>query len=320
MIRLMCPHCQSIVQAPDSAAGHEAECTACGKTFPAPARYTPVVAVEKPPEPPPPPPVVVAAAPVDRPPPPPGLVELPLHPDSAWTESAYAHHRHIKVCPTLIAWLPAVCLVVILLLSFFPWVGAYPGGYSGYTQSPWGAMIGNFSADPVVEDMLHLESPLRTRVKWDWVMVPYLLGLLFVAFVAITERIFHKRSSSPAPQAVAWLGSIWTHRITFLTACSGALLCLLVIQMLAGFGLESGLKKEVAAEFAEKRQKAGNVTAAQNRIDIEEDMKLASYCLHRTTLLYLALVLNVLVVIALFGRMGLDRRGTKPMPRLVVEY
>ena len=323
MIRQMCPQCHSIVSVPDAAAGGTTDCPSCGKSFAVPANYTPAVVVEKPPEPPPPPlpppPVEVEAPPpVDRPPPPPGLVELHSRTAVLGMEG-YSHHRSVKVHSSLLAWFPAIALLVILVLTFFPWDGAFPGGYSGYTQSAWGALFGGFYSNPVVEDILKLESKLRTTVSWDWVMIPYLLGLIFAVYVAVAERLFHK-PTTPAPKAVAWMGTLWTHRITFLTALTGTLLCLLVIQMLAGFGLENGVRKEVATAFAEERQKAGTVTAEQNKIDIREDMVLGSYHLGRTTWFDLALVLNILALAALLGRIGMERRGAKPPPRFVVEY
>jgi len=320
LIRLLCPQCQSVVSVPDAAAGGNTDCPSCGKSFPVPTRYTPVVAVEKPPDPPAPPPPIPAESVPDRPPPPPGLVELSPQTALVHPASGYTHRRGLSVSPLFVAWAPVVGLAVILLLTFFPWIGLFPGGYSGYTQSPWGAMVGNFTSDHVIEDVLRLEGPLRQRVRWDWVMVPYLLGLIFAVFLAGAERFLHRRTSGKPPAAVAWLGSLWTKRVPFLTALSGVLLCLIVIQVLAGFGLETGLRKVLANKFAEARQNAGNVTADLNRIDIKEDMELASYRLQTTTWLSLALLLNVLVTLALLGRLGFEHRGPKPPPRVVVEY
>jgi hypothetical protein len=90
--------------------------------------------------------------------------------------------------------------------------------------------------------------------------------------------------------------------------------------MMAGFGLENGIEKVVADRYAEQRQQAGDVTADQNRITIREEMDLASLSLQRTTWFAIAFWLNILIVIALLGQIALDRRGSKPPPRFVVEY
>src|SRR5690349_13504042 len=42
-MRLICPHCMSGVTVADDAAGKEATCPNCGKTFPTPARYSAAV-------------------------------------------------------------------------------------------------------------------------------------------------------------------------------------------------------------------------------------------------------------------------------------
>ncbi|MBM3983136.1 MAG: thioredoxin, partial [Planctomycetes bacterium] len=54
-MRLICPHCMSGVSVPDDAAGKDAPCPSCGRSFPTPARYAPEVAPAPAPAPVPPP-------------------------------------------------------------------------------------------------------------------------------------------------------------------------------------------------------------------------------------------------------------------------
>lgn len=262
----------------------------------------------------------VMAALSDRPPPPPGLVEMPPRVDPAGGTPARRRQWSVTLCPQGLAWVPVIALTLTLLLTFFPWVGIYPGGIGGYVQSPWGAMVGNFTSDHVVEDLLKLEGRLRERISWDWMMVPYLLGLLLAVFLAACDR-FLPSAGSPMPSPlVAWLGSIWTQRARILPALAGALLALLVIQWLAGFSLENAIRKEVASTFAEARQQAGNVSAEQKKIDIREDMVLASYRLGHTLWCSLALAAQAIAVLALLANLALEARGKQPPPRIILEY
>lgn len=310
MIRLMCPNCQSIVSVPDSAAGGNADCPSCSKPFSVPARYTPTVAIEPPPEPPAPPTPVVEQASIPIPP----IADV-------GPSTGYTHVRRVAICPTLVTWLPAVGLVVILASTFFfSWVGMFPESYPAYRQGAWNALIGSFTpADHVLEDILSMNIQLKQLMRSDWALMgPYLLGLLFVVLLAVAERIYHNRPL--VPHFVTRLGVVWTHRQTFITAISIGLLCFLVLQMLSGFSLETALAKHVHSQFAEESKKAENFTALQTKIAIQEAMKYASYCLQRTTWLCLVLWLHIIVVVALIARWRLERRGNKPLPRVTLEY
>src|SRR5262245_50726978 len=138
-MKLICPHCLRSVTVPEDAAGKETPCPECGKSFPAPARYNPVVAA-----PPAAPPVAPAPTPVPASPPaaPPGLVPTALAPPAAavTTETAppaYTRSFAIVLSPRVVAWLPAVCLTLALLLTFLSWVGSYFGDNPVYSQGPW---------------------------------------------------------------------------------------------------------------------------------------------------------------------------------------
>ena len=51
--------------------------------------------------------------------------------------AGYTRARSYTIHPVVIAWLPAVLLVVTLICTFAPWVGMYVGGYPAYSQGPW---------------------------------------------------------------------------------------------------------------------------------------------------------------------------------------
>src|SRR5437868_1794051 len=99
-MKLFCPHCLKPITVPDEAAGTDTTCPECGKSFPAPARYNPVVNVEPPPvapvpptplPQPVPPPGLVPSAPADAPPP--GLVPTVLAPQPQFPPTPAGYTR-----------------------------------------------------------------------------------------------------------------------------------------------------------------------------------------------------------------------------------
>ena len=87
-MKQICPHCLKSVSVPEDAAGKDVTCPECGQSFPAPARYNPVVSAPPPtapaphpaPTPPPTAPAPVPVPPAAYNPAPPGLVPTALVP------------------------------------------------------------------------------------------------------------------------------------------------------------------------------------------------------------------------------------------------
>src|SRR5579883_347174 len=165
VMRQICPNCLKSIDVPESAAGGEYDCPACGKPFPVPRAYAPAV-FATPPGPVVNPsaarttsadpglPTVPAAGPVvNRPAPPPGLVPPAPPPPETHTGPEPAgggplRHHGFTLDPRVLPWLPVFCLALCLVLSFFPWVGAYPGGYRVFSQTPWEAGVGGLTPVP----------------------------------------------------------------------------------------------------------------------------------------------------------------------------
>src|SRR5206468_1615349 len=90
--------------------------------------------------------------------------------------------------------------------------------------------------------------------------------------------------------------------------------------VLNGFGLQRAARQQVAEKYKEERRSAGASAAAQAEVDYKEQQELAKYNLERTIWLYLGLGLHLVAVLAIIGRVGLDARGNKPPPRIVIQY
>ena len=131
---LFCPHCTRRVSVADDNAGQVLSCPLCAKQFQAPALAPPAVA-PKPPAPPLPPPSVPVSEglyEVGPPPPKPPLSPLPpipqprqvAPPEPEAPPLPPGEYTRAIACSLNADWLtfvPPVCLLAILVLSFFNW-------------------------------------------------------------------------------------------------------------------------------------------------------------------------------------------------------
>ena len=357
VIKLLCPNCMKSVSVPDDVAGTEIPCPECQKPFPVPVRYNPVVATPPspvlpvvPPSAPTPTtsaisePATMSPAPNDRPPPPPGLVppvypSPNTHPDpltQLLLGDGYTRSHGITISPRVMAWVPAICLTLILVLSVFDWIGAYSAGSPVYTQNAWRALIGSVSRNLEQEKLVKSAGAANPQSAWpegvvdhvrgDWIMLPYLIALLLATAVAWAERMVATLDPHRLPKQLHWVAVVWPHRIAITAGLATVALLCLVIQVWSGFGLEGAMQKAVSKKFEEKRKIASeekNKTTSPSDpvlIDFEEKEELARFKLERTTWLYLAVILHILIVLAILVRSWLDRRGHKPLPRIVLQY
>lgn len=305
MIRQICPHCFASVEFADEAAGTTADCPVCRKAFPVPGRYAPSVAGE----------------PAPRPTPPPGLV-APADPTPApATSSGNALDgpgRTLTLSPSKLGWLPVACFTLILVLTFFSWVGHYPGGFMAYAQSPWGALAGNFETNPFSDDVEHLEKPLKAIIGSNWLLLlPYLLALLAAVALGWADRAVTATHVTGLPVPLAFLQGVWPYRVGVLAALAVLTLTLLTLQVRVGFGLDTATRKMVAERFADAL-KAAETSAAEQKVLVKQGMELSQYAVQTTWWLTLAVALHVIAAVAALLRLWLARRGNKPLPRVTV--
>src|SRR5262249_26778383 len=143
-MQITCPHCQKSVTIADASAGQPTPCPSCGHIFTAPALMneplsgSPAVPSPAPPVPPP----ESARAPTPEP----KADERPMLP----LERGFT----FKISPRVVRWIGPIALIVLFVLTFFPWVGSYPGGIGAYTQNGWQTMAHGLTTDPVAEEAL----------------------------------------------------------------------------------------------------------------------------------------------------------------------
>src|SRR5262249_6199530 len=184
-MRVFCPSCQEPVTIPDELAGKATFCPLCKAAFTAPTLFSS-----------PAPPSAPAASAYSALPPP----ETPAAPESRYRETpaphippapapaptpapppGYARAYGFSLVPDVLQWVAPGCLVFSVLMTFFSWNGAYPGGYGVYTQGGWGAAVGGFSTDPVGDEVFRLElkppegqKPLHELVPSNFLLWLYL--------------------------------------------------------------------------------------------------------------------------------------------------
>ncbi len=322
--------------------GTTVACPLCTKSFAIPGRYNPVVDPSLAPTPAPdqvvaPPAPKQAALKQEIPPvseptadsrpttPPPGLVTPPVgvHSETAspTPTGLYTQACNVTLSPHVIDWIPVVCFTLILLLTFFSWVGIYPGGYKAYSQSPWLAVSGSISTDRFAEEVLKKEGDLKLLTTSNWILlVPYLIGVLLTTALAWADRFVTMAHVQTLTGKLTFLSQLWPHRFPLLAGLSIALLVLLLLQLQVGFGLEHAVKQMATEKFAGQREAAGTNSAALDKVTVKEGQEIGMYQPQGTYYLSLVVIAHIVVVLAAAARFWLYRRGTKPLPKLTMNW
>lgn len=330
MIKLICPHCLKPVPVADDFSGKEVTCPNCGKSFDAPARYNPAVLSDAPPTPPPTPPPVPAnpmeLAPPVAPPPheaPAGYVPpAPPAPASAPSPQVAGYTRSVGITfsPRVVAWFPAVFLTVAVFCTFFRWIGSYLGGYPVYSQSPIRAIFGSVTRNFDLEKNMPGGGAWLDRVQSDWgLMLPFELFLILATVIAWADRGLLTLDLRRMPPTFARL---WPWRRTVILVLAGFALLLVVIQVGRGFGMERAIRAQVREnpDLVKAREAAAGSPALLAAVENQEDAELAKYNLERTWWQDIGLTCIVLAVVFVCVSILLEKRGSKPPPKLLLHY
>lgn len=139
-MNLLCPSCQKMLQVSEQAAGQQMRCPLCNNTFTVPPLPDAPSLAPSPPLPPPPPappplpapaaaeaytladdpnalPMLTASAPAPVPVP----SRTPAPPPPPPVVGDYTKLRSIVISPRVVPWIAPIALLVLFLLTFFPW-------------------------------------------------------------------------------------------------------------------------------------------------------------------------------------------------------
>lgn len=305
-MKQVCPSCLKSVEVPESAAGTDYPCLVCGSKIPVPANYTPSVAAPP------------APSPVDRPPPPPGLAPPAKDaPPAPPVEPGNEREVGFSIAPGILEWVPAFGFTLLFLLTFFSWVGAYPGGLRLFTQNAWEALAASHSPNIVPAELEDIEKHLLTSLRYCWLLLPYVLALILALFFVWADRILpDKVSATTLPGPLVWLTRFWPARHNLLLILGVGSLALFLAQGWKGLGLDNAIK-DYAASKHEEEAKAADTELKKSTVRVKAGMEYAKYAVGTTTGYSLAFWTHLVVVAAMLLR---PRDGSARPLRFGVKY
>ena len=306
-VRQVCPKCMNSVEVPESASGTDFACPQCGVPFAIPKVYSPAVSVP--------------AMTSDRPLPPPGFTPSVVIPPTLPTANAPGELREVgfQLSPKTIAWIPIGLLTFAFILTFFTWIGAYPGGNRVFAQSPWDALFAGISPNNPPAELESTEKKLEELIHSNWLLLPYFVLLIGTLFIGWVERFIQDPDVRTLPGPLAWLPKIWPQRFAFLTLLTVVLFLLVTWTSIRGFGLETAIREMATQTHADEIAAADTATkkvAAQ----VKFGQTIGKFALQSTTFHILAIASHFFAVIFMLVRVWLNRRGAKPVPQLVMRY
>jgi hypothetical protein len=334
-MEILCPNCQRKLTISEQHAGQMMKCPLCAGTFTAPALpsapatpESPIFALAEPPPvlPAPVPPVVVAPSMAPPPPKPPKQAPLPV-PSPAPRSSApadYSGKFTIWLSPLYMQYVPAVALFLVFILTFFTWVGYYPGELTVDTQSAWQAAFGrvttdlNFETISIVqpkraEDEVTIRMMPRVVPGFDFLLFMFLL-LLFVNLVVAVVAVALNFSMQILP---AMLQPYVSWRWPVLALITVVVYGLLQLNDYVGFNLHRRAMEDIDA-IARRRDQAA--TTADEKLEIRRQRGELLRSLEETYWYRSARRLYFLAVLFAALTMLAELRSPRPCPRVDLLY
>lgn len=331
---------------PDQYAGQQMRCPLCQGMFSVPALpSTPAPVVTPPPTPPPPPPPLTPAPPqediyalkndVPTPKPAPAPEPSPskkspaskhepdfdLPPAPPAPPGDYTRAFAVWISPRVLQWIAPAALLFVFILTFFSWVGDYPGGFPVTTQSAWGAGFGGWTSDG---NVAQLSPPVEVggeavpfvnardrkpgasvlTIFYLLLLIPTLLVVIASVVLPFTEERLPRqvRDLMPWRQALALVLTL----LTFLPFLG---------QLVAGYAIESK-----AREVANKKIDAAR--AGEREPSTKELLDEAVFLdrFRWTNWLRAAFLLHLLAVVCLALEFWIVTRRGRPLPRAQLQW
>ncbi len=332
-MNLLCPNCQKMLTVPEEYAGQMMQCPLCRGTFTMPALPQSAGAGMPPPSSSSPagpdsftiplPPSGVYQLPPDQqpgvaPPPPPDSLKKgtpktsppPLYPEPA--AGTYARAIPVRINPRFLFWLVPVCLILALVLSFFPWKGVYPGGVAVLTQNGWQTAFGGWSATPVFDKTKRIpidKEADRPGSSLFMMVALILLALLVLFAVAVLVVQVAKLNVPPALQApLRWQGLI-------LGGVALLVFVVILIPTFTGFPINKAVTGKMEDEI--KKVPAAVRSDEDSQLQqMQRGVMLATFPVQSTLWFWLAFILILLAALGGLLQFWMLRRGAKPWPKL----
>jgi hypothetical protein len=224
----------------------------------------------------------------------------------------YRHAIPIWFSPRVLQWIVPVCLILVFVLIFFPWVGIYMGGYSLITQSGWQAAFGDYSYD---KDLTADKDPFTTMKEGKEERDAPGINLLLIFFVIFMMLLVLVAIGLIVSNVVPGLLPPVVQKWRWLLAGGVALLAFLflILQLLIGFSLERKVVEKTDAEM-KVRQEAAKTDGEKNQLAAARGYALSM--LKRTFWLRLAFTLYFLALFCTLLQIWVTRRANRPLPKV----
>jgi hypothetical protein len=217
----------------------------------------------------------------------------------------------IWISPRLVHWTVRLTAVALFVFLFLPWVGMYPGGYGVYTQTGLQVMSGGVSVDPVGVKALNSPKPFD-ELHGNGVMLLYVLMVVIALILVIGPVVLDAARIQSFP---AFAQFFWRRRLQALGLVGLVALTILITQLSSGFGLETAVAAKVDKNLAPELA-AAKTPEEQQVVNIHRAVEMAPYNLSQTTWLRLAVLGHIVLLVGIGLEYWLQRRGTRPFPRI----
>ena len=264
---------------------------------------------------------------MDTPLPPPGLVPLPPPAPPASAESrpptptSYTCECGVTVTTSSLEWIAVGSLSLALVLTFFSWIGTFPGGVRVYTQTPWEAIVGTVSNQTLFPESLDEVKLLKKLTPGNWLLlVPYVVALVAALKLAWLKRLGIHPKAASLPSWLRWWPVVQNHQRTLMTGFAVAAFVLLVMQSWRGFGLDVAIQSRIDTETAAAlaAQPKGKDMEPIPLTPFQHGERIGHYSLSYTTALDLALLAQLIAAVSLAAGLWLDRRSpSAPSPQII---
>jgi hypothetical protein len=258
--------------------------------------------------PPPPPPKKPSSSPrLDEPAAP--IVQDLVLPSVA---SEYRHALPIKLSMRVLRWLVPICLILVFLLTFFPWVGAYPGGIGILTQNGWGTAFGGWGIDSTIEKLPSAQFPIDIKADAPGASALMIIYVILMCLIVLASAAIIVFNLLP-PASVPFFASFKSWQGAILGGAALVAFLFLGIEMLKGFNLPNSIANRMD-KIVKEGEKQGEAPAAVKAIMI--GMLKDAFHVRNTFWFRLVVLCNLLAIIGGALEFWMGRRGHKPPPKL----
>jgi hypothetical protein len=230
----------------------------------------------------------------------------------------YIAHKSIWFSPRVLPWVALGALLLVFILSFFPWgrsIGTLVGEPGIVSQSAWQAAFGSFSVYPADKDKdrpkasAEEEGAGGVNLLLLFYIIFFIILLLVTAAAVVVDLV--PISLPPGLQPVLPL------RWAIVAGLTGLTFLLLLIQLLVGFRVENAIVRNVD-KMTQKDYESSDEKVKTGAILNRYTTRTFSY--QRTTYLTVAVLLHfVALVCSLLMFLGDPRRG-RPVPRVELAW